>query len=93
MREMKGANDLKYVVFTALMNRCNGPCCNPRVRARTCESRGMKIYHTAFITVDGDSRFELRLTRGARFSPRGDYICHPRRIEESRRAMMIKDAY
>jgi len=24
----------------------------PRVRVRTCESRGMKIYHTVFITVD-----------------------------------------
>jgi hypothetical protein len=26
--------------------------CNPRVRVCTCESRGMKIYHTVFITVD-----------------------------------------
>jgi len=35
----------------ALMNRCSEPC-NPCVRVRTCESHGMKIYHTVFITID-----------------------------------------
>lgn len=90
-REMKGANDLKYVVFTARWwTAATGCPAAIRVYAfRTCESRGMKIYHTVFITVDaivGSNyvwREALDFSRVATI-----YIMRPREIEESRRAMM-----
>lgn len=69
---MKGANDLKYVVFTARW--WTVAACSPCVRVRTCESCGMKIYHTVFITVDAivDSN---HVWRGSHDFPRGGDLC------------------
>lgn len=55
------------------------------VRVRTCESRGMKIYHTVFITVDAivGSNYVWRGPQRVRFSARRRFMRPPKERSKS----------